>query len=108
MLSAVMMNASPLHFRSLASTKSDAMRWPHCALCGAALRLGVGVGAAVGDAAAAGGEALGCGDASEAGRGTAQAAVVTRSSATPAALTRISKAYTTASRRGSRDTALVR
>jgi alpha/beta superfamily hydrolase len=84
------------------------MRWPHCALCGAALRLGVGVGAAVGDAAAADAEAAGSGDASEAGRGTAQAAVVTRSSATPAALTRISEAYTTASRPGSRDTALVR
>jgi len=84
---------------SFARTKFAVTRWPHCPVWGEAPIVGVGVG----DVAAlvAGAAPDGAGDASAAGRTAVQAAAVTTSSAIPAALTRISEAYTTPSRAGS-------
>src|SRR3981081_3016938 len=103
-LSALITNASVVQVISLARTKSVLMRCPHCAFCGTTLRAGVAVG--VPDALAAAVEAVG--EAWACGPVAWQATAVMTSSAMPAALTRISAAYTTASRAGSRDTLVVR
>jgi len=83
------------------------MRWPHCALCGVALIAGVGVGDPVA-VAVTGAEVDAAGEASVPGRAAWQATATMTSSATPAARTRISEAYTTTPGAGSRDTADVR
>ena len=103
-LSALMTKASVVQVMSFARRKSAETRWPHCALCAVALMAGVGVGEplAAGLTAA---DADAAGEASAPGRPVWQATPATTSSAMPPARTRISKAYTTASRAGSRETA---
>ncbi len=70
--------------------------------------VGVGVGVGVADADGLKTAADAGGEPSAAGRAAWQATAVTTSSATPEARTRISEAYTTAFRAGSRDTLVVR
>lgn len=70
--------------------------------------VGVGVGAVDADGLTAATEADAGGVPTAAGRPAWQAAAATTSSAMPAARTRISEAYTTASRAGSRDTLVMR